>query len=65
MNLENNSEIGYDNVYQLSQVRYFWLFIMNIHGKIINLWKVNINWVINKNILKLDSQLIIFLNLAL
>jgi len=55
MNLENNSEIGYNNVYQLSSVRYLWLFIMNIHGKIINLWKVNINWVINENILKLDS----------
>lgn len=55
----NNSEIRYDNAYQLSQMRYLWLFIMNIFGKTITLQQVDKNWVINGNNLKLDSQLII------
>lgn len=49
-------------LYQLNWLKYLRLFIMDILCKVINLQRVNINWAIKENNLKL---LIVISNLAL
>lgn len=49
-------------LYQLNWLKYLRLFIMDILCKVINLHRVNINWAIKENNLKL---LIVISNLAL
>jgi len=50
------------HLYQLNWLKYLRLFIMDILCKVINLQRVNINWAIKENNLKL---LIVISNLAL